>query len=240
MNPVNEKGKKLRLFGARLLVLVTAFALHAGYATAKDKMPEKTADGLVLKHDTDLSAVYVAPGATLKAYERIYLVDAYVAFAKDWQRDYNRDHFGARVSDHDMKEIKEGIAEEFKKEFTKVLTEGGYKVTEDMASDVMILRPAIINVQISAPDVSADMRRVVVSEAGTMTLYLELYDAATSSKFAEIYDAEAVGDRSFGYVANRVTNRAELDRTLRAWAERLVKRLDEAHQVMGAKYVWPS
>jgi hypothetical protein len=129
-----------------------------------------------------------------------------------------------------MQKMKEGIAEEFKKVFSTVLAEGGYAVTDELASDVMVLRPALIDLKVTAPDVDMNMNRTVVSSAGSMTLYMELFDAATSAKFAQVFDAQEVGDRSFGYVANRVTNRSELDRTLRSWAERLVKRLDEAHE----------
>jgi hypothetical protein len=216
--------------GVQWVIALIAFAAISAQTTAMDKLPETTADGLVLKHDTGLSAVYVKPGASLKAYQRIYLVDCFVAFRKDWQRDYNRDHFSSRVTDTDLQKIKEAIADEFRDELTKVLAEGGYTVTEQIAGDVMILRPAIIDLQITAPDVGMSMSRTIVGEAGTMTLYMEFYDAVTSAKFAQVFDAEVVGDRSFGYVANRTTNLSELDRTLRAWAQILVKRLDEAHE----------
>lgn len=216
-----------------LVVVMTGALLNMSSASAKDSLPEKTPDGLLLRHDTKHSALYTAPGASLKAYDSVYLVDVYVAFAKDWQRDYNRDHFDERVTESDLNRIKERIAKDFKEEFTKVLTEGGYAVTQDLTQNVMILRPAIINLQITAPDVGATNSRTFVSEAGSMTLYMELYDAVTNAKFAEVYDAVAVGDRSFTYIANRATNRSELDRTLRSWAETLVKHLDEAHQAIG-------
>jgi hypothetical protein len=43
-------------------------------------------------------------------------------------------------------------------------------------------------------------------------------------------DAEEVGANGFAHQAGRVSNKMEYDRTLEAWANILVKRLDEAHQ----------
>ena len=95
----------------------------------------------------------------------------------------------------------------------------------------MILRPAIINLEITAPEIAKmDMSRTIVRSTGSMTLYMELYDSTTSQKFAEVIDAEEIGDNSFAHVANRGTNQAELDRTLSNWARLLRKRLDEAHK----------
>mgnify|MGYP001815834546 FL=1 len=164
-------------------------------------------------------------------------MDVYVAFAKDWKRDYNREQMGVgrRITDDDMEKIKEKVASEFKRVFTKELTSGGYQVVDENAADVMLLRPAIINLEVTAPDLpSVGMTRTIVRSTGSMTLYAELYDSVTSEKFAEVIDAEEVGGHSFAHEANRGTNQAELDRTLASWANILRKRLDEAHQASAA------
>lgn len=195
-------------------------------------LPQVTSDGLHLKEQDKLGAVWVKPGASLEAYNRVLLVDAYVAFAKDWQKDFNRDQRGVsgRVSDSDMQNIKEKVAEQFKSVFTKELEEGGYAIATEIGPDVMTLRPAIINLEVTAPDLpTAGMTRTIVSEAGELTLYMELYDSVTSAKFALVMDAEVAGDYGYGRVANRVTNRQALDDTLEYWADLLRKRLDEAH-----------
>ena len=195
-------------------------------------LPEVTSDGLHLKKQSELGAVWVEPGASLEAYNRVLLIDAYVAFAKDWQRDYNRDQrsLSGQVSDSDMQDIKEKVADQFKRIFTEELEEGGYEIATEIGPDVMILRPAIINLVVTAPDVAtAGRTRTIVSEAGELTLYAELYDSVTNAKFALVMDAEVAGDYGYGRVANRVTNRQALDDTLKYWADLLRKRLDEAH-----------
>jgi len=214
-----------------LLILLACFL--TGPLAAKDKLPESTKDGLKLVHQHKLGAVYLKPGATLAAYDKVKILDVYVAFKKNWQRDYNREEMdlGHRVTDKDVERIKEKLAAEFPAVFKKVLEKGGYTVVDDTGPDVLLLRPAIIDLTVTAPDVmSAGISRTYVRSAGTMTLYMELYDSQTSEKFAEVLDAEEAGD-GFGQEANRVTNKFEFDRTLEKWARLLVKRLDETHNV---------
>jgi hypothetical protein len=215
-----------------LIYTVALLLTFAAPLAAKDKLPESTNDGLELVKNTDLGAVYLKPGASLEPYAKVMLFDAMVAFKKNWQRDYNRDQtgLGGRISDKDMEKIKTEVAAEFKQVFTDALVKGGYPVVTETGQDVMIVRPAIINLEITAPDVNAPgMRANIVSRAGALTLYAELYDSVTSEKFAEVMDSEEAGDRGFAHMANRVTNKQALDQTLRHWAGLLVKRLDEAH-----------
>jgi len=85
--------------------------------------------------------------------------------------------------------------------------------------DVLIVRPALINLDVTAPDVqSASMTRTYVSSAGSMTLYMELYDSVTGDIIAKVMDPEASDRGGIGMAANRVTNKAEADRILRKWA----------------------
>ena len=210
-------------------IIISVFVLMAAsLAMAKADLPAVSHDGLHLMPDTKLRAVYMKPGADLSEYDKIALLDTYVAFRKNWQRDHNNEEpFDQRVSDKDMKEIRDRVAREFTKEFTKVLsTEGGHQVVTDAGDGVLILRPAIINLDINAPDImSAGMSQTFVASAGSMTLYMELYDGKTQSIIARIIDPEAADNAGIAEVANRVTNTADFDRILRRWAEILNKHL---------------
>ena len=218
----------------RILCLITGLCLFAAPLSAKDKLPESTKDGLQLQHHTKLGAVYLKPGATLSVYDKVKLLDVYVAFEKNWQRDHNREEIGleGRVSDKDMQKMKTELATGFNAVFKKELEKGGYSVVDEIGADVMILRPAIINLTVTSPDIlTAGISATFVASNGSMTLYAELYDSVTSDKFAEVLDAEEVGDHGFARQANRVTNKVEFDNTLKAWASILRKRLDEANEV---------
>ena len=213
---------------AKTIIISVFVLMAASLAMAKADLPAVSHDGLHLMPDTKLRAVYMKPGADLSEYDKIALLDTYVAFRKNWQRDHNNEEpFDQRVSDKDMKEIRYRVAREFTKEFTKVLsTEGGHQVVTDAGDGVLILRPAIINLDINAPDImSAGMSQTFVASAGSMTLYMELYDGKTQSIIARIIDPEAADNAGIAEVANRVTNTADFDRILRRWAEILNKHL---------------
>jgi hypothetical protein len=197
-----------------------------------EPLPEVSPEGLHLKHDSKgARVVYVKPGATLEQYKRVAILDCYVEFDKDWQRDYNSNTMGiqGRVTTADMDRMKAAVSAEFKKVFTKELQEkGGYQVVDTAAPDVLVLRPAIINLIVTAPDLqTANMSRSVVSSAGQMTLYLELWDSATNTILARILDPQA--DHAMGgmaQVSSSVSNAAAADRIFRGWAEKLRNGLD--------------
>ena len=94
----------------------------------------------------------------------------------------------------------------------------------------MILRPAIIDLDVTAPDkMTAGRTRAYTASAGSMTLYMEVYDSVTSEILGRVSDAEAARDRGMMSVSNRVTNKAEGDRILRKWSRILVDKLDAVH-----------
>jgi hypothetical protein len=210
------------------IVICLVLALAATTAAAKATLPAVSHDGLHLMPHTKLRAVYMKPGADLSQYDKIALLATYVAFRKNWQREHNEDEsFDQRVSAKQMKEIRDRVSKAFAKEFTKVLsTEGGHQVVKDAGDGVLILRPAIINLDVTAPDLmTAGMSQTVVASAGSMTLYLELYDGKTQAIIARIIDPEAADNVGIAEVANEVTNTADFDRVVRRWAEILNKHL---------------
>jgi hypothetical protein len=196
---------------------------------AKDPPPQVSEDGLQLVKSTKTRLVYVKPGATFSQYNRLAILDCYVEFEKDWQKDYNSSRIGleGRVTDKDVERMKTDLAAEFKKVFIDELQrKGGYQVVDVAAPDVLLLRPALLNVEVNAPDVmTAGINRTVVRSAGQMTLFLELWDPTTNTLLARAMDAQE-DDEAFGQIATRVTNTAAADRILRDWAEELRKRLD--------------
>lgn len=214
------------------LFAVLALGAAPGLA-AKDKPPEVTPEGLHLQKQTKSRVVYVRPGASLAQYQRVAILDCLVEFEKDWQRDYNLSRVGvaSRVTDKDVDRMKGDLAEEFKKVFAKELQEkGGYEVVDVAAPDVLVLRPALINVEVNAPDLmSPGWGRTVVRSAGQMTLFLELWDSTSSTLLARVLDAEEA-DSGIAQVASRSYNKAEADRVLRKWAGELREHLDAARQ----------
>lgn len=198
-------------------------------ADAKEKLPDTTPEGLKLVPKTKVSAVYLRDGARFGGYTKVAILDCYVAFKKNWKREQNQGVAPFKVSDDDITRIKTQLAEEFKKVWTKELTAKGQTVVTTAGPDVLILRPAIINLDVEAPDTrEPGITRTFSASAGQATLFLELYDSVTSELLARIYDAEQVDGMGFISVRNSATNRADADRMLKKWADLLGTHLQDA------------
>ena len=214
------------------VVTLAAFALAVSLpAFAADKLPDQTADGLKRIEAKHVDAVYWQDGASLEGYSKVMLVNCAVAFRKNWERDQSRNRVNrlTRIRPSDLDRIKNSLSAMFNKEFTKVLENGGYEIVENTGEDVLLLRPAIINLDITAPDLNtAGFNRTFVASAGQMTLYLELYDSATSAKIAQVIDSQRARDNGSMSFSNSSTNRMEARQILKKWANLLVKALDEA------------
>ena len=208
---------------ALYLCLLLPGSLLAG---DRDKLPQTTHDGLKLRQGTEMYAVYERPGADLGEYDKIALLDAYVAFKKNYQREHNRNVIrpGDRITDEEMNKIRQRLADEFREIFVKVLVED--QMAEQGTSGTLVIRPAIINLDVTAPDQhTAGRDYSFAASAGSMTLYMELFDGRTGEIIYRVIDPEAALDRGQFQWANAVTNRAEADRSLRKWAELLNSRL---------------
>ncbi len=210
-------------------ILAVIFALTTiSPALAKKSLPAVNDEGMELVKDSDLATVYADPGADLSIYNRIWLQDATVAFKKNWQRDQNRS-YRLKVRTEDMERIQEDVATLFREVFTEELLDGGYELAEEIGDDVLLVKPAIVDLDVTAPDIQHASRTYSYSEsAGEMTLNLELFDSLTGDKIAKATDRKR--DYRRGYVEWRtsVSNRSDARRMMTSWAKALRSALDEA------------
>ena len=231
--------KPMRTFATASSVLSVAFCVFCAVgalaifepsrAHAREPMPEVSHDGLHLVKDEGFTALYLKPGASLAPYDELIILDCFVAFKKDWAREQREnDRF---VTSREMDVIKKHLAKEFRSIFIKELQDkGGYKVVTSGAPNVMILRPAIIDLDVVAPDSASDLdERTFSASSGQMTLYMELYDSVTNDILARIIDPESARGSEMIEWRNAVSNTADADRILRRWADVLRRDLDDAH-----------
>jgi len=197
---------------------------------AAEDWPDVTEEGLHRVEESKLSVVYADPEANLSQYQRVNLLDPEVAFRKNWKRDQNRQSgHRIRVTSSDIERIKSGLSELVREEFSAALQDGGFEVTDEIAEDVLLVRPAIINLDINSPDtMSAGRSRSYSQSAGEMTLYVELYDSVTGDMLAKALDRQKERDSGYYTWSNSVTNRAAATRIVKGWAGILVSALDEA------------
>ena len=223
----------LRFAGSagRLLAAVALFASLP--ALAAQQWPAQSPEGLTLKKSSDHGAVYVKDGVDLGRRKSVGFLECYVQFAKDWATDYNENEpdLNLQITPDVEKRISSFLSAEFNRIFVEELTKNSdFQVVTQQGPGVLMLRPALLNVEVTAPDMNtAQPSLEMVTSAGSMTLYLELWDGGSSTLIARIIDAEAdQGMGGMGEQANSVTNKAAADTILRNWADRLRKALDAA------------
>ena len=230
-----------KLFKTQIALTAVLAVLVGTVATAQaaddDWPPKVTSDGLTLVEGTEVAAVWVLDGADFSEYKRVMIVNVGVGFKKNWRRDYNQNEvsLSSKVSKSDAEKIKQRVADEFKKVFTAELEKAGYEVADYDVSlaeeDILVLRPAIVDLVVTAPDTnSASRSRSFTASAGAMTLYLEFYDSVTSSILGRVVDRQNSRDNGMMQISNRVTNKAEADRLFRKWTGLLIAKMDS---VMG-------
>ena len=219
-----------------LCLAILAMGVLAGCAsTPNEDLPTVTDEGLHLVKGTKSGALYVLPGADLAQYNQFAIAEVRVAFKDDWLKDQNSTRRAHRVTQEDADEIKHAVSEQFEKIFTEELQKGGYKVVDlegvdNSEQDLLLLRPAIINLDVTAPDTkSAGRSRTFTASAGSMTLLMGFYDAVSGSMLARVVDAEAAHDSGYMQISNSVTNMSEANRIFRKWAKILVAKTDAAH-----------
>lgn len=210
------------------ILLIASLLAPGALCLADDERPVSTIDGLQLIEDSNLALVYARPDADLSQYRRVYMTEPYVAFKKNWQHLRKR-YDPNTVTADDMAKIRSELSSLFMEVFSRTLEQGGYEMTTERAEDVLVVKPAIINLDIVAPDMAPnDNVRTYSESAGEMTLYLELYDSETDDILAKALDRRK--DRETGYFRwqTRLTNRAAANRILQVWADVLKEGLDEA------------
>jgi hypothetical protein len=227
---------RIRPLSLAFATILAATFLFNGTAMAASKqdVPETTPEGLKLVKNEKHRLVYLADDVDFGVYSKVYIVDAAVAFAKNWQRDYNRQErdLSRKVSDKDVERIKNSLSAEFKKVFTQTMIDNGLEVVTELGPDVVVLRPAIINLVVNAPDIQGTTRSYTfTADAGQMTLYLEVYDGVSGALLAEVMDAKSARRTgpNMSY-STRTTNIQEADRMLKSWANEIAGHFNTAKE----------
>jgi len=224
------QSSKVRRCAPIILCWLAVAAVPAGVLRVGEPLPRVSDDGLELRKQTKQRVVYVKPNSTVSQYSMVAMLDPYIEFSKNWVRNYNsttRDQT-RRITDQDLVRAREDLASQFKKIFREELTKGGYQVKDGPEPGALVLRPALLNIEVNAPDLMSPGRTTTyVQSAGQMTLYLELWDGATSTLLARVVDAQS-DSTVYTQRTNSVTNKAAADGIMRDWARELRTKLDLA------------
>lgn len=220
--------------GLKLSFIALAASMVIGCnSTNPTNAPQVSPEGMELKKSTRSTVAYKKEGVDFSEYDKVQILPSAVAFKKNWKRDYNRDQISlsTRINDADVIRMKADMAElfdeVFKEEFGK---DAKFSLVDKVSSKTLVVRPAIINLDVSAPDMrSAINVKTYADDAGQATLFIELYDGVSGEILARAVNTAVAGDNSYYQWANRVSNRADAKRMIRKWAKALRIKFDEAH-----------
>lgn len=225
-----KTGNKKSKYGATHW-LAAAFILALPlYLPAQEEAEDPTSwDGLVEIEASSVGAAFINPEADFGVFRRVGILEPHVAFRSNWQRDQNRGRRSHNVRASDVERIKSDVAALFMDVFTEQLEAAGYAVVNYVDDDVLILRPAIIDLDITAPDTRrAGRSRTYTANAGAATLFIEMFDSLTGDLLGRAIDRRSARrGGGFAVQANRVSNRAAARREFRVWANTLIEFLDQ-------------
>ncbi len=186
-----------------------------------------TFDNLVPVEDPTVAMAYIDPDADFSVFKRIAVLEPHVSFRANWQRDQNRNR-SRNISTRDMERIKRDVATLFERVFTERLEDAGYQLVDVAGDDVLVLRPAIIDLDVTAPDTRTSGRSTTFSSStGAATLYIQLIDSVSGEILGRAADRRSA--RSPGGTiswSNSVTNMADARRMMGRWADQLIAFLD--------------
>lgn len=214
-----------RHFAASALALGVAF----GAPQAAEAKPPSTWDGLVLVKSKRMDLVYLLPGADFRGYSKVMLDPVEVAFQKNWRRDYNTSRVGVsdRVAERELQEVIEEARKGADGAFAKGIAKAGYPVVSEPAPDVLRLKIAVLNVNVTAPDrLSAGRTSTYAQDAGEATFVVEARDSMTGAILGRAVDRRLAGDTTVGS-RNRVFNRADFRDLASTWAKNSIVGLGE-------------
>ena len=145
---------------------------------------------LELVEESEMAAAYIDPAADFGVFERVMLLDTYVSFRSGWERDQRRGTSGLGVSARDVERIRTRVSELFNSVMVETLeANDGYEVVSEADYDVLLVRAAIIDLDVTAPDtMSATRSRTFTADSGAATLYIELFDSVSGQIIGRAVD----------------------------------------------------
>jgi hypothetical protein len=202
----------------------------ASAGAALSASPPATWDDLVRVNSKRLKYVYILPGADFRAYTKVMLDPTQVAFKKDWKRDYNSSTRGLsrRISDQDIETAIARASKSATEIFAQAFAAGGYPVVAQPGPDVLRVRTAVVDLDVTAPDkMTAGRSRTYANEAGFATLVIEAMDSVSGAILGRAVDSRVAGDNSYMMNRSTVTNRSDFRRVAETWAKSSVNGLNE-------------
>jgi hypothetical protein len=224
----NHPARLIRLAAA---TAIACFALVATAPTSALAQEEDPFAGLKKIDESKAGVAYIDPNADFSVFKRVAISDPYVAFRSNWRRDQNRNRIRP-ITAGQANRIKADVASLLKEVFTERLEkDNGYKVTKEAGYDVLLLKPAIVDLDINLPETATAGAQASISAFyGQAVLYIELFDSVSGDIIGRAADRQAA-DQSRHFGLNTEALRQAAARAIfEGWADQLRAFLDEHYK----------
>ena len=209
-------------------IAATALLVAATPMLAQQQATDENWEGLARVQSDKIDYVYLAPEADFRPYTKVMLDPAELAMRKDWLRDQRRNSstLSGQASERDITRALERGQKEFEKRFADAFTEAGFTIVTSPAADVLRVRTGVVDIDVYAPDVSAQRSHTFTEDAGDATLVVEVRDSVTNALLGRAIDRRLAGDNG-PFLRTSVSNRADFDQLFRRWARASANGLNE-------------
>lgn len=210
---------------SRFLLAAVLACLVVASAGAGDRYAQTSDDGLERVSHRRLDAFYLRPGTGFGEFQRVHVGACSVSFREHWLREQNRYRpLSTRVGEKEMERIRTRLAESCRKSFVDELVKAGYQVVDADDAGVLSLRPAIVDLDLFAPEVDVASRvRTWSASAAEMTLQLDFDRDGTVVARAIDYQRDR---DSLVEQRTRISNEFDTATLLRRWARIVRETLD--------------
>lgn len=183
-------------------------------------------EGLVRVESKVVDVLYKRPEASLAGYSKLMLVPIEVQFAKNWAPESSNSTL-YNMRSIDREKIKTDLATAFAEVFMRDMEKGGYPIVTEPGPDVLEMQAAIANLFITAPDPSQLTGRteIYTTDAGEMTLIMQLHDSITGQILARAIDRRAATHEFWNWTTS-ASNTADAKRIISSWSVSLRKAFD--------------
>ncbi len=183
-------------------------------------------EGLVRVESKAVDVLYKRPEASLAGYSKLMLMPIEVQFAKHWHPESSNSTL-YNMHSVDREKIKSDLANAFAEVFTRDMQKGGYPIVSEAGPDVLEMQAAIANLYITAPDPSQLTGRteIYTTDAGEMTLIMQLHDSITGQILARAIDRRGASNDHWNWTTS-ASNTADAKRIISSWSTSLRKAFD--------------
>jgi hypothetical protein len=196
-----------------MALLVGCTVVLFGCATERPSPPLNW-DGLEYRPGEGTGSLYVYPDAEVGNFHSFLIDSPAVVIDANWDPNVSAIPVGqgiapGRLTERDIRQIKDAVAREFRKILVREVTAGGYQVVERADADTAVVTSALVDLNMAK------------SSGDRMIFVMELRDASTGAVLAKYFDRQT-GDMGMLQDPSSVIESDNFRRAARDWGRKVV------------------